>query len=599
MLSVAAQCYELLPPEERRRVTLVVLLLVVAAFVEMIGIGAVVPFLSAVADPESAVADGPLAMLYDLLGFTDPTRFIVFLGVAAAVAILFSNGFLLLTSYVLLQTRARMVIFVSQRLIRLYSVQPYTFFLNRNAAELIKHVNGDAAAVGSDCYGALMRLFAKVTFIVVVTVFLVLYDPAVTGVTFVVLGSIYTYIAISTKRQVTVLGERARVAGLRRFRRSNELFNAIKPARLSGVTGLFLDDFEAATTDLQSSAARMAYLGERPRYLIEGFVFSTLLLAAVFLLSRGDDLAQLIPTVGLFALAGYRILPAMQQIMVAVTQFNYARPIFDTVFTELTTLPDSPDEVGPGRQDGLRGGPQDGAQDGPQDGPPRQIRLSQSLVLENVSFSYDRGGRRNLCGVSLTIPARKTVGVVGPTGAGKTTLIDVILGLLTPEEGRILVDGVALGPETLPLWQRSIGYVPQDIYLLDDTVARNIAFGLPADLIDMEAVERAARAAQIHDFVVGSLSAGYESVVGDRGIRLSGGQLQRIGIARALYHDPEVLVFDEATSALDIQTEAVLMEAVGRFSGEKTIIMIAHRTQTLADADLLIRLEEGRLVSVG
>ena len=221
------------------------------------------------------------------------------------------------------------------------------------------------------------------------------------------------------------------------------------------------------------------------------------------------------------------------------------------------------------------------------------------MELRDINFSYVGASRQSLEGITFIIPAKTTIGIVGPTGSGKTTLVDVILGLLQHDRGEILIDGAPLTTANLRAWQNSVGYVPQKIYLSDDTVARNIAFGVPANEIDMNAVERAARMAQIHDFVKNELAKGYDTFVGERGVRLSGGQQQRVGIARALYRDPDVLVFDEATSALDTETETVLMDAIRRLAGQKTLIIVAHRLETLKDADFIVRMESGKLEDTG
>jgi ABC-type multidrug transport system fused ATPase/permease subunit len=227
------------------------------------------------------------------------------------------------------------------------------------------------------------------------------------------------------------------------------------------------------------------------------------------------------------------------------------------------------------------------------------LPLTDRLELRDVYFTFPGGVVSTLRGLSLSIPARSTVGVVGGTGAGKTTAIDVILGLLVPDQGTVVVDGHALTAETRPAWQQSLGYVPQQIYLLDDTVAANIAFGIPPALRDMAAVERAARLAELHNFITTDLSQGYNTIVGERGVRLSGGQRQRIGIARALYHDPDILIFDEATSALDTVTERAVMEAVRNIGHAKTIIMIAHRLTTVRTCDTIFLLEDGRVAAEG
>jgi ABC-type multidrug transport system fused ATPase/permease subunit len=290
----------------------------------------------------------------------------------------------------------------------------------------------------------------------------------------------------------------------------------------------------------------------------------------------------IIPVVGVYAFAGYRLLPALQQVFSGATQIRYSQGALDEVHEMVAridaTLADADAFVDRADVEALP--------------------FKERIELRDVAFAYE-GGEPVLRGLNFDIPLRASVAFVGTTGAGKTTLVDVILGLLTPTGGTLSVDGVTLNSETVPQWQKNLGYVAQSIYLTDDTVARNIALGLPEDAIDMDAVKRAADMAQVHRFIEEELPDGYATVVGERGVRLSGGQRQRIGIARALYHDPEVLVFDEATSALDGATERAVYEAIRELSGRKTILTIAHRLATVQDADTIFMLDRGRIVAQG
>ncbi|MFN3280381.1 MAG: ABC transporter ATP-binding protein, partial [Tabrizicola sp.] len=273
-----------------------------------------------------------------------------------------------------------------------------------------------------------------------------------------------------------------------------------------------------------------------------------------------------------------RLLPSLQQIYHSLVALRGATAILDAIVADFKSTPALP------LADAVRTEP---------------LRLERALELDGVSFAYAQAEKPTLRGVDLVIPARTTVGIVGGTGAGKTTLVDLILGLLTPDQGEIRVDGVRITPENLRAWQDTLGYVPQTIFLTDETIASNIAFGVPKDQIDMAAVERAARIAALHDFVVSDLPQGYQTFVGERGVRLSGGQRQRIGIARALYRDPTLLIMDEATSALDNITERVVMEAVNRVRADKTIILIAHRLTTVKTCDTIFLMDRGRLLAQG
>jgi len=375
-------------------------------------------------------------------------------------------------------------------------------------------------------------------------------------------------------------------------------------------------------------------VGQVPNFAMQGVAFGGILIIVLFLLAtRGGDLGQILPTLGVFAFAGQRLMPALQQVYQNATKMRFGTPALDALYKDLMeTGQDSEDIKQMHRGQNIE-----------------PLGLKQKLDFQSVEFWYPKAERPALQDLNFTITAKTTVGFVGPTGAGKTTAVDLILGLLTPDKGQILVDGIPINstntsqitdtqitacpvkpgslsgcltgdnqsqitdkqttssPDNrqqitdnlLRSWQRTLGYVPQDIFLADDTVTANIAFGVPKNEIDQDAIERAARIAELHEFVQNELSNGYETVVGERGVRLSGGQRQRIGIARALYHDPDVLIMDEATAALDNLTEKAVMQAVHNLSNKKTIILIAHRLSTVQNCDQIFLLEQGRLAAQG
>ena len=320
-------------------------------------------------------------------------------------------------------------------------------------------------------------------------------------------------------------------------------------------------------------------IGELPRNLLEGLAFGGMLLLVITrLATQADGIGSLLPTLGLYAFAGVRLFPAMQQIYYEMATVRFSKPLFDSMYRELTAQPGRPDD----------GASATGV-----------LHLESSLELSDVCYRYPNASRNALDGLTLTIPARTTVGFVGGTGAGKTTAIDVVMGLIRPASGALRVDGVVIDETNARAWRRSLGYVPQQIYLADDTIAANIAFGVPPEEIDMAAVERAAQIAELHRFIRSDLPQGYATHVGERGVRLSGGQRQRIGIARALYRDPDVLVLDEATSALDNLTEQAVMDALRNLGRTKTVIIIAHRLTTVRHCDEIFLMDRGGISARG
>jgi ATP-binding cassette, subfamily B, bacterial PglK len=425
-------------------------------------------------------------------------------------------------------------------------------------------------------------VLAQAISLICLTLLLILVDPVVALSSVLVLGGSYVTIFLMVRRYLTRIGKRYTTANLGRFQIAQEAIGGIKDVKLLGLEEAYLARFQAPSLQVAASASANQAIGELPRHLLETIAFGGMIALIMALLVSGDgSLADILPTLGVFAFAGLRMFPSVQQIYHSLSYLRYTGAALDVVH-------------------------RDTMETGANSGRPKTLGRSATvlhvkdhLALDGVSYRYPNSERPILDGLSLSIPARTTVGIVGGTGAGKTTAVDVMLGLLTPQAGSLRVDGVAVGPENLRAWQNTVGYVPQQIFLVDDSVAANIAFGIPPEQIDMAAVERAARVANLHDFVMADLAQGYQTFVGERGVRLSGGQRQRIGIARALYHDPDVILLDEATSALDNLTERAVMEAVHNLGHHKTIIMIAHRLTTVKECDTIFLMEKGRLVAQG
>jgi ABC-type bacteriocin/lantibiotic exporter with double-glycine peptidase domain len=396
------------------------------------------------------------------------------------------------------------------------------------------------------------------------------------------LGSTYGAIFIAVRRLLTQLGGRRYRANRRRFHVTQEATGGVKELKILGLESTFLRRYRDAAFEMANTLVRIQVLSVLPRYLLEAVAFGGMLLLILVLLTRGDgDISHLIPTLGIVATVGLRLIPSLQQIYGRGTSLRQSQEPLMKMHADITNLRrKEPEEATEEHHDGV-------------------LPLTSELVLKDIVFTYPGAAKPALRGLSLAVRANSTIGIVGGTGAGKTTLIDVLLGLLQPSSGEITIDGQTLKPNTLRAWQKTLGYVPQTIFLSDGSILENIAFGIPLNEIDRVAAERAARVAAIHDFILSDLPDGYDSQVGERGVRLSGGQRQRVGIARALYHDPSTLIFDEATSALDPMTEAVVMDAVHRISGEKTIVMIAHRLSTVRECDHIFLLREGNVAAQG
>ncbi len=562
-----------LRPRERRRLALLALGLACAALFEVVGVASVVPFLTLVGDPSAAGRIPYLATLRDGLGLTDDRTFLMATGAAALVAILTTSVVNAGLTFAQLLFTNLTGYGLARRLLARYVDRERLFFAHANSAELAKNVlsETDRLVVGV-LTPATVIASRSVSALAVVT-FLIFYAPRLALILGGGFGGLYVLLYLVMRMRLARLGARAVADNERRYRVVQETFGALTELKLYGRAEAFAAGFDGPARAYAKATAASLLTGQLPRFVIESLAFGGVIVVVLFALSQGLDTAGLLPLLGLFAFAGYRMLPAFQNIFTSLALLRFYLPAVRMVVDELA------------------------GERAPQPRPTARLPFGRDIRLAGVGFDY-APGRATLRDIDLTIPAHTTVGFVGRTGAGKSTLVGLILGLLTPTTGSVTVDGVPLDGETLPAWQNRIGYVPQDVFLIDASVRENIALGIAPEAVDRAAVERAARLAGFHEVAL-SLDGGYDAGVGERGIRLSGGQRQRLGIARALYHDPDVIVFDEATSALDGETESAVMGALASLNGTRTILLIAHRLTSLAATDTVHVLDGGRLVASG
>jgi ATP-binding cassette, subfamily B, bacterial PglK len=556
---------------DRRRLALITLGLAAAALLEVVGVASVIPFLTLVGDPAAATRVPYLAQARAVLGLTDELSFLLVTGGAALAAILTTAVVNAGLTYAQLRFTHLAGYGLSRRLLFRYLDRERLFFAQANSAELAKNVLSETDRLVIGALTPATVLASRASSALAVIAFLLAYAPQLALILGGGFGGLYVGIYLVMRARLARLGSRTVADNEARFRIVQETFGALTELKLYGRAQAFASRFDAPARAYAIATAASQLTGQMPRFVIEALAFGGVIVVVLFALAQGLDVAGILPLLGLFAFAGYRMLPAFQNIFTSVALMRFTLPAVRVIVDELA------DEREP---------------------PPRtaeRLPFKREIRLDGIGFGYG-AGRAALEGIDLTIPVNTTVGLAGRTGSGKSTLAGLILGVLSPSAGRITVDGCPLDPGTLPAWQNRIGYVPQDVFLVDGTVAENIALGVAVP--DLAAVERAARLAGAHDFVA-ALPHGYGERVGERGARLSGGQRQRIGIARALYHDPDVLVFDEATSALDDETQGAVMRALRALSGRRTLILIAHRLSTLEGADAVHVLEAGRLVASG
>jgi ABC-type multidrug transport system fused ATPase/permease subunit len=581
MFDTYRKLLQLLTPRERRGFWLLLGMIILMGMIETVGVASIMPFMYMLANPAILERHAILSRIYTELNFTDPHSFMIAFGLAVFAIVVGGLAFKAVALYGVYRFTMMRGYSISTRMLRGYLFQPYTWFLNRHSADIGANVLGDVAKVTTKALLPAMKLITYSIVVIGLVLLLVLVNPQVALIAAILFGGSYLLVYLGVKAYLNRIGVERHGANMARFQIAGEALGGIKDVKLLGLETMFLRRFQGPARRVAEADAASTIIGELPRYVLEAVAFGGLLaFVLVLLVSGSDSIASVVPMLAVYAFASMRIFPALQRIFIAMTQMRFSKPTLDKLHRDMREA-----------EANLRARPADDRR--------AVVHLVERLVLDDIHYAYPGADRPALRGMSIEIPVRSTVGLVGGTGAGKTTTIDIVLGLLRPDAGSLTVDGVPITGDNMRAWQRSIGYVPQQIFLTDDTVSANIAFGHETGEIDQAAVERAARTAELHDFVMRELPEGYATRVGERGVRLSGGQRQRIGIARALYHDPDVLILDEATSALDNLTERAVMDAMQNLGHAKTVVMIAHRLSTVRDCDVIFMLEQGRVVAAG
>ncbi len=580
MREIIGKVMALLTTKEKRRMILVFLGVVAMAVFQVIGIASVMPFLSVVADPNTVEENPLINWIFSALGFSTVSQFLLFLGLLVLLVLVLSNatsGFVVWAVQRFSWMRNHTI---SRRLLAAYLNKPYEFLLNQNTATLGRNIlNETNQAIGGLVIPG-MEMLANSVVAMFILLFLIFVDPLLALIVTVTLGFSYGIVYVLVRRKLARLGEQRTEANRERFKIANEAFGDFKTVKLLHAQSHFVKNFSEQSFIFSDRLATSVVIARIPKYALETVAFGGLLLIVIYLLATQGDMAQVLPLIGLYAFAGYRLLPALQNTFQSAAQVRFSVASLNAIY------------------EGLEG--YSSNHDWHEDQRSRTfLPFKDRLELKNVTFRYPGTTSPVIQGLSLAVRAHSSVAFVGKTGSGKTTIADIILGLLSPEAGEMRVDGVKITSDNIGGWQRNLGYVPQEIYLRDDTVSQNIAFAEDKGRIDMKAVEHSARIANIHEFIVNELPQGYETFVGERGIRLSGGERQRIGIARAMYYDPLVVVLDEATSALDSTTEREVFEAVENIAKAKTMIIIAHRLATVRNCEVVYVIEAGEVIAQG
>lgn len=575
--------WDMLDARERRNFWLVVTIVCVSGLFTVLMIASIMPFLTVLSDPSQIYESRLLNNVFTWGGFENEFDFLVALGGASIAVIIISNLLQILKTYAIARFSEMRRYSLSTRLLSRYMHQPYEFFLARHSSDLGKQMMTETQQVVTTAIRPAMDSLASVVTASMIAALLLVAEPVVTLATFGLIGSIYGGVIFLNRRFSSRLGAIRKEANAACFKVANEALSGIKDIKITGREGFYLRTFSKPALRMARSQMNIMVITQSPQYIIHALMFSGIVVLCLALLIRGGSeadtaLAEIIPTIGLLAFAGQRILPELSRLFHSITMISYAGAAVETLHADLVKTGDAKENT-PNVRSKVK-----------------PMSLRGEIEFKGLSYRYPAADRPGLADLSFRIQAGERIGIVGSTGSGKSTFANVLMGLLAPSAGYFAVDGVQITEATVPSWQRTIGYVPQDIFLTDTTVRENIALGLDPAEVDMARVVSAAKIAQIHEFIESEMPQGYDTMVGERGVRLSGGQRQRLGIARALYNRADLIVFDEATSALDNATEKDVIRAIDSLPGDKTLVMIAHRLSTLTGCDRILVLDKGHVV---
>ena len=574
---LVAKVYGLARPYGRKKLILITALSFAQGLFQVLGVTSIFPFLALAADPnrlrQSQFGNWFLQWLPEM----DDHRLLILAGAFAIAMLALSNGINLTAEFARTRYAHGFGHWLRSILIQKIASRSYTDLLSENSGVLIKKVVGDVMMFTTGILLPLLDSIARIATIALLIALLFLVHPQIAIVATLAFGFFYLIVYRLFRKWRTSATKGFKTANRGTFTEAQQLFGGIKPVKVHCVEDAFINRFKVHSKQQAKLSAWMALISSAPRYLIEPLAFGGVVVAVLISAARGGDLAVILPNLGVMALAGYRLLPAMQILYSQLNQLATTRHALEEVNDEFLAAKETVSEIDSRSKNGFTR--------------PPPFQWSREIVFNDVSFQYPDTNQPALHHFNLTIPRNTSLGIIGSTGSGKSTLIDLLIGLHSPTEGEILIDSERLFPENKRAWRMGIGYVPQDIFLIDDTIAANIAFGIPSDQINESQLREAASAAQILELIENELPNGWETTVGDRGLRLSGGQRQRIGLARALYCKPSLLVLDEATSALDSKTELSVMTSIERLLGSMTMIFIAHRRSTLAICDQILNVD--------
>lgn len=581
LFSAINKTYQLLNSREKKFSCILLGGMFFTAIIQLSGIVSVFPFIAVVSDPEIVKENKYLNELYEKIGFANINNFLIFLGCIVLIFIIIGNFTLALKQWF----QIKFVMSVSGNLqislMKKYLFRPYSFYLDLNTSILNKKILHEIQQVTEGVIIPLFEIFTYTLIALLILILIIIVDPLVSFLALIVLGGSYSLTYFIIRKKLSEMGKSLVIANSQRYKISSEVFGSIKDVKLMGKEQEYTDKFAGYVQKINKNLTYSRMTNQLPFYILEVISIGGVLALVLYLLISKGSIGDALPLIVLYVFAAYRLKPALNKIFNNVTIMKFNIPalknIYNDVFDKKYEVDQSILAVNENTD---------------------PMHLKSELELKSITFNYPDTQTPALFDINLKIKANTSVAFTGSTGSGKTTLVDIILGLFTPTSGNVYIDGNKINKLNLRSWQKNIGYVSQHIYLSDNSIKSNIAFGVPDFEVDMKAVEQAAKIANLHDYIH-TLTEKYETQIGEKGLKMSGGQLQRIAIARALYYNPGVLIMDEATNALDKVTESAILEALQTLSGKKTIIMIAHRFSTVMDCDNIFIIENGRITGQG
>ena len=569
----------LLDSKERKNASILIIMIIIMALIDLIGVASILPFVAVLTNQSLIETNMVLNTLFNysnIFGIYNYQHFLFFFGILVFFLLILSLTFKAITHYFQNKFIKLRGYSIGKRLIEGYLHQPYSWFLNNHSADLGKNILSEVDQVVDYGINSLFELIAKGIVTITLLSLILIIEPLISLIVGLTLGISYALIFYFVRIYLNKTGQQRFKNNQSRFTTVSEAFTGIKEIKALSLEKIYIKNFSKSANIFARTQASAEVISALPRYILEAVAFGGIILIILYLMSETGNFENTLPIISLYAFVGYRLMPSLQMMYMSISKLTFVSSSLKKLSHDIKNLKYkkvTEDQV--------------------------VLPFNEKIEFNNLTYNYPNSPTSAIKNINLVINMGSKVGIIGSTGSGKTTLVDIVLGLLEPQSGQLIIDDNKLTIKNIKSWQKSIGYVPQHIYLSDDTVSSNIAFGEESENINQDLVEQCAKIASIHDFVINELPKQYQTFIGERGIRLSGGERQRIGIARALYRNPKLLILDEATSALDNFTESNVMKSIYNLDRQVTIIIIAHRLKTIKECDNIFLIDEGRLKAEG